>query len=81
MSKNEDHEPGELSKVVLWGLYCERCGYRWTPRGLDQPKESPSEQKRTLSDPGKKPKEVPEAPRTCPNPKCKSPYWNRPRQG
>ena len=23
---------------------------------------------------------TPKAPRVCPNPKCKSPYWDKPRQ-
>lgn len=38
---------------------------KWVPRGLDPT-------------PGKKPPEPAEAPRVCP--KCKSPYWNRPRK-
>jgi hypothetical protein len=71
----------KLVKVALWGLYCQRCGYRWVPRGLDQQKDKPSVAvARPPDNPGKMPKEIPEAPKTCPNPKCKSPYWDRPRQ-
>ena len=26
------------------------------------------------------PRDASKEPKVCPNPKCKSPYWNRPRQ-
>jgi hypothetical protein len=55
-----------LVQLKLWGFRCLRCGHGWVPRGLD---EVPG---------GKKPPEPDEEPRVCP--KCKSPYWNRPRQ-
>lgn len=55
-----------LVKVTMWGYKCLRCEHQWVPRGLpDMPD-------------GKKPPEPDEEPRVCP--KCKSPYWNRPRQ-
>lgn len=54
-----------LIKVMMWGYRCLRCEHEWVPRGLDQ-------------EPGKKPPEPKEEPRVCP--KCKSPYWNRPRK-
>lgn len=46
--------PGMPRLVQLLGFECERCGYQWVPRNIDQP------------------------PRVCP--KCKSPYWDRPRR-
>lgn len=58
--------PVGLVKVTLWGYRCLRCQHEWVPRGLP---EMPD---------GKKPPEPDEEPRVCP--KCKSPYWNRPRQ-
>ena len=56
-----------LVRVVLWGYECLRCGHKWVPRGLGEQD-------------GKKPPEPAEtdAPRVCP--KCKSPYWSRPRK-
>lgn len=56
-----------LVKLVLWGYRCLRCGHGWVPRDFDQPED------------GKKPEEPEVAPRVCP--KCKSPYWDRPRKG
>jgi DNA-directed RNA polymerase subunit RPC12/RpoP len=55
-----------LVKVTMWGYRCLRCGHEWVPRGLDGTTGN------------KKPPELSEEPRVCP--KCKSPYWNRPRQ-
>jgi len=55
-----------LVKVVMWGYRCERCEHTWVPRGLA---DAPD---------GKRPPEPDEEPRVCP--KCKSPYWNRPRK-
>lgn len=55
-----------LVKVVRWGFRCLRCGHEWVPRGLED-----------IVD-GKIPKALAEEPRVCP--KCKSPYWNKPRQ-
>jgi hypothetical protein len=54
-----------LVKVTAWGYRCLRCEHEWIPRGLDQA-------------PGKRPPDQAEEPRVCP--KCKSPYWNRPRK-
>jgi DNA-directed RNA polymerase subunit RPC12/RpoP len=50
----------------MWGYRCLRCAHEWVPRGIELPE-------------GKKPPEPKEEPRVCP--KCKSPYWNRPRRG
>jgi DNA-directed RNA polymerase subunit RPC12/RpoP len=50
----------------MWGYRCLRCEHQWVPRGLPE-----------MAD-GKKPPEQDEEPRVCP--KCKSPYWNRPRK-
>lgn len=56
-----------LVKLVMWGYRCLRCRHEWVPRGVEPPKEE-----------GKKPPDPEEEPRVCP--KCKSPYWNRPRK-
>jgi DNA-directed RNA polymerase subunit RPC12/RpoP len=55
-----------LVKVTMWGYRCLRCDYEWVPRGLER------------LDDGKKPPDPDEEPRVCP--KCKSPYWNKPRR-
>jgi len=55
-----------LVKVSAWGYRCLRCEHEWIPRGLKLPAD------------GGKPEESPETPRVCP--KCKSPYWDKPRQ-
>jgi DNA-directed RNA polymerase subunit RPC12/RpoP len=55
-----------LVKVTTWGYRCQRCEHEWVPRGL-----KPSAD-------GGKPEESAETPRVCP--KCKSPYWDKPRQ-
>lgn len=65
-----------LTKIVLWGYYCYRCGHRWVPRGFKQPERGKVPRK--SDDPGKKPEEPSEEPEVCPF--CKSPYWNKPRQ-
>ena len=49
-----------------WGHRCLRCEHEWVPRGVEQRTD------------GKKPTEPDEQPRVCP--KCKSPYWNKPRR-
>lgn len=54
-----------LVKLMLWGYRCLRCGHGWVPRGVELRKD------------GKKPPD-PEEPRVCP--KCKSPYWSKPRR-
>ncbi len=46
---------------------CLRCGYEFIPF----PERDPKEPYLVI---GMK------LPKTCPNPKCKSPYWNKPRQ-
>jgi DNA-directed RNA polymerase subunit RPC12/RpoP len=56
-----------LVKIVLWGYRCLRCGHEWVPRGVDL----------VVGD-GRKPPDPDEEPRVCP--KCKSPYWNKPRK-
>jgi hypothetical protein len=55
-----------LVKIAMWGYRCLRCGHEWVPRGIEQPPD------------GKKPPDPDEEPRVCP--KCKNPYWNRPRK-
>jgi len=55
-----------LVKVTMWGYRCLRCLHEWVPRGLE---EMPD---------GKRPPDPKSEPRVCP--KCKSPYWNRPRK-
>jgi uncharacterized protein with PIN domain len=55
-----------LVKITLWGYRCLRCGHPWVPRGVEPIEHA------------KKPPEPDEEPRVCP--KCKSPYWNRPRR-
>ena len=55
-----------LVRVVLWGFKCLRCGHPWVPLGLKKVEE------------GERPPDPKEEPRVCP--KCKSPYWNRPRR-
>jgi hypothetical protein len=40
--------------ITVMGFRCERCGYEWVPRDIEQ------------------------EPKNCP--RCKSPYWNRPRK-
>jgi len=55
-----------LVKVTTWGYRCLRCDHAWIPRGLEVPEG------------GGKPPEPDETPRVCP--KCKSPYWDKPRQ-
>jgi len=58
-----------LVRFTLWGYRCLRCGHEWAPRGVEQ-----------LPGGKKPPDPAPdEEPRVCP--KCKSPYWNRPRKG
>ena len=54
-----------LKKATVWVYECLRCGHLWPPRIPQVPD-------------AKKPPEVGEEPRVCP--KCKSPYWNRPRR-
>ena len=44
-----------MSKVLIMGYRCQRCGHEWLPR-------------RNSKNP----------PKVCP--KCKSPYWDRPRK-
>ena len=68
-----------LTRVTLWGYYCERCGHRWVPRGLDQVyRRAASEPRLDADDPGDSPGEPNEEPTVCPA--CKSPYWNKPRK-
>ena len=55
-----------LRKIELWGFRCERCGHQWIPRGIEA----------LVSEQPKAPKV--EKPKVCP--KCKSPYWDRPRR-
>jgi len=54
-----------LVKVTMWAFRCLRCEHVWLPRVQQVPD-------------GRKPPEVEEEPRVCP--KCKSPYWSRPRR-
>lgn len=56
-----------LVKLTLWGYRCLRCGHGWVPRGVEQPAAR-----------GTRPPDPEEEPRVCP--KCKSPYWSRPRR-
>jgi len=56
-----------LVKLTLWGFRCLRCAHEWVPRGVEQPTRD-----------GKRPPDPDEEPRVCP--KCKSPYWSRPRR-
>lgn len=66
-----------LTKVSLWGYYCERCGHRWVPRGLDQVYRRPaSEERLKATDPGERPEKLEREPTVCPA--CKSPYWSHP---
>ena len=68
-----------LTRVTLWGYYCERCGHRWVPRGLDQKYKRPAKDgPLSPDDPGKPPLAPEEEPTVCPA--CKSPYWAKPRQ-
>jgi DNA-directed RNA polymerase subunit RPC12/RpoP len=55
-----------LVKLTMWGYRCLRCAHEWVPRDVEQTVD------------GKKPSEPDDEPRVCP--KCKSPYWNRPRR-
>ncbi len=54
-----------LAKVTMWAFRCLRCEHVWLPRVQQVPD-------------AKKPPDVGEEPRVCP--KCKSPYWSRPRR-
>lgn len=68
-----------LTKIAMWGYYCQRCGHRWVPRGLEQSHRATGDEKRLkASEVGDKPDEPAEEPRVCPL--CKSPYWNRPKE-
>lgn len=50
---------------TIGAIKCLQCGHEWIPRGLEQ------------TEAGKKPPEPDDGPHVCP--KCKSPYWDRPR--
>lgn len=50
---------------MVWAFRCLRCGYEWLPRKPWDGDDPPPPDAR---------------PRVCPNPKCKSPYWDRHRK-
>jgi hypothetical protein len=53
-----------MERITVWGYRCKRCGHTWVPRNLGEGSED------TAPD-------LP-LPKVCP--RCKSPYWNTPRQ-
>ncbi len=68
-----------LTRITVWGYFCQRCGHRWVPRGLDQTYRRPAEGERLdPGDPGDEPDEPKDEPTVCPA--CKSPYWNKARK-
>jgi len=68
-----------LRKIAVWGHYCERCGHRWVPRGVDQSfQRAAGGELLDPGDPGERPKDPEAEPTVCPA--CKSPYWNKARK-
>jgi hypothetical protein len=53
-----------MEKITTWGYRCKRCGHTWVPRNLGEGSEDVAP-------------DLP-LPKVCP--RCKSPYWNLPRQ-
>lgn len=55
-----------LKKTQFWAFHCERCKHAWIPMGIVALVSSHPD--------------IPEVekPRVCP--KCKSPYWDKPRR-
>ena len=63
-----------MGRITVEACVCERCGHIWIPKSLRHgPKSAAAATKSSENE------IVLEEPIVCP--KCRSPYWNKPRRG